>query len=94
MTKNTKISIFAKVLIILVRGYRYLLSPLLGSNCRYQPTCSSYAIEAIKLHGAGKGFAMAASRILRCNPFSKGGYEPVPGSYEHSQFSAQDDKVS
>ena len=94
MTKNTQISIFAKGLIALVKGYQYVLSPLLGSNCRYHPTCSSYTIEAIKLHGAGKGFSMGAWRIVRCNPFSKGGYEPVPGSCEHAQLSAQDDKIS
>jgi|TARA_B110000967_G_C18649854_1_gene442796 putative membrane protein insertion efficiency factor len=94
MIKTTNTSIFAKLLIVLVKGYQYLLSPLLGSNCRYHPTCSSYTIEAIKLHGAGKGFLIGAWRIVRCNPFSKGGYEPVPGSYEHAQLSSQDDKKS
>ena len=94
MAKTTNTSIFAKLLIVLVKGYQYLLSPLLGSNCRYHPTCSSYTIEAIKLHGAGKGFLMGAWRIVGCNPFSKGGYEPVPGSCEHTQLSAQDDKQS
>ena len=94
MTKSTNTSIFAKLLIVFVKGYQYSLSPLLGSNCRYHPTCSSYTIEAIKLHGAGKGFLMGAWRIVRCNPFSKGGYEPVPGSCEHAQLSAQDHKKS
>ena len=94
MTETTNTSIFAKLLIVLVKGYQYALSPLLGSNCRYHPTCSSYTIEAIKLHGAGKGFLMGAWRIVRCNPFSKGGYEPVPGSCEHTQLPAQDDKKS
>jgi putative membrane protein insertion efficiency factor len=94
MTETTNTSIFAKLLIVLVKGYQYALSPLLGSNCRYHPTCSSYTIEAIKLHGAGKGFLMGAWRIVRCNPFSKGGYEPVPGSCEHAQLSALDDKKS
>jgi putative membrane protein insertion efficiency factor len=94
MTETTNTSIFAKLLIVLVKGYQYALSPLLGSNCRYHPTCSSYTIEAIKLHGAGKGFLMGAWRIVRCNPFSKGGYEPVPGSCEHAQLYAQDDKKS
>jgi putative membrane protein insertion efficiency factor len=94
MTETTNTSIFAKLLIVLVKGYQYALSPLLGSNCRYHPTCSSYTIEAIKLHGAGKGLLMGAWRIVRCNPFSKGGYEPVPGSCEHAQLSAQDDKKS
>jgi putative membrane protein insertion efficiency factor len=94
MTKTTNTSIFAKLLIVLVKGYQYSLSPLLGSNCRYHPTCSSYTIEAIKLHGAGKGLLMGAWRIVRCNPFSKGGYEPVPGSCEHAQLSSQDHKKS
>jgi putative membrane protein insertion efficiency factor len=94
MQKSTKISISAKLLIHLVKAYQYLLSPLLGSNCRFYPTCSSYTIEAIKLHGAGRGFVMGAWRIVRCNPFSKGGYEPVPGSCEHAQLAAQNDKKS
>ncbi|MFT5069504.1 MAG: putative membrane protein insertion efficiency factor [Candidatus Paceibacteria bacterium] len=90
MPKPTPVSISAKALIMLVKAYQYLLSPLLGSNCRYTPSCSSYTIEAIQLHGAAKGFLMGVWRILRCNPFSKGGYEPVPGSCEHAQMSAQD----
>ena len=90
MSKTTPVSVFAKVLIVLVKGYQYLLSPLLGSNCRFTPSCSSYTIEAIRLHGAMKGFLMGVWRILRCHPFSKGGYEPVPGSCEHAQLSAQD----
>ena len=94
MSKNTHISMFAKGLIVLVKGYQYVLSPLLGSNCRFYPTCSSYTIEAIKLHGAGKGFIMGMWRIVRCNPFSKGGYEPVPGSCEHTQLSTKNDKAS
>jgi putative membrane protein insertion efficiency factor len=90
MPKTTPVSVFAKVLIVVVKGYQYLLSPLLGSNCRFTPSCSSYTIEAIRLHGAMKGFLMGLWRILRCHPFSKGGYEPVPGSCEHAQVSAQD----
>ena len=90
MPKSTPVSVFAKVLIVVVKGYQYLLSPLLGSNCRFTPSCSSYTIEAIRLHGAMKGFLMGLWRILRCHPFSKGGYEPVPGSCEHAQVSAQD----
>lgn len=53
---------------------------MLPASCRYYPTCSSYAIEAIRIHGALKGTALALWRILRCNPFSKGGVDPVPGS--------------
>ena len=90
MLKNNQMSFFARALVSLVNGYQYLVSPLLGSNCRYFPSCSSYTIEAIKLHGAAKGFLMGSWRILRCNPFSKGGYEPVPGSCEHRQMCAEE----
>ena len=90
MLKNNQMSFFARALVSLVKGYQYLVSPLLGSNCRYFPSCSSYTLEAIKLHGAAKGLVMGSWRILRCNPFSKGGYEPVPGSCEHRQMSTEE----
>ena len=68
-----------KILISLVRVYQKYLSPLKGhSTCIYFPTCSQYAVEAIEKHGALKGGLLAVWRILRCNPFSKGGYDPVP----------------
>lgn len=68
-----------KILIGLVRFYQKYLSGLKGhSTCIYFPTCSQYAIEAIEKYGAFKGGALAAWRILRCNPFAKGGYDPVP----------------
>ena len=68
-----------KILIGLVRVYQKYLSPLKGhSTCIYFPTCSQYAVEAIEKHGALKGGLLAVWRILRCNPFSKGGYDPVP----------------
>ena len=92
MSKNNQASVFSKGMILLVKGYQYLLSPLLGSNCRYYPTCSSYAIEAIKIHGAGKGFLLGTWRIIRCNPFSTGGYEPVPGSCDHTKWLADNKK--
>lgn len=66
-----------RVLIGLIRFYRAAISPWLGANCRFVPTCSEYAMEAIDRHGAWKGTWMAAGRILRCNPFCKGGYDPV-----------------
>jgi putative membrane protein insertion efficiency factor len=65
-------------LLLLVRIYSYAISPLLGANCRYQPTCSEYAIEALRLHGAFRGTALAARRIARCHPWGKSGYDPVP----------------
>ena len=68
-----------KILIGLVRVYQKYLSPLKGhSTCIYFPTCSQYAVEAIEKHGALKGGLLAVWRILRCNPFSKGCYDPVP----------------
>mgnify|MGYP001161325881 FL=1 len=64
-------------LIFLVTFYKYLLSPLLGVNCRFTPTCSQYAIEALKNHGAFKGVYLAAHRISRCHPWGGSGYDPV-----------------
>lgn len=66
------------VLIALLRFYRYAISPMLGRNCRFHPTCSEYAIEAIERHGALRGGWMAAKRVGRCHPFNPGGYDPVP----------------
>lgn len=66
------------VSIFFIRIYQKFISPLLGSNCRYTPTCSQYAIEAIQKHGVIKGILLGVWRILRCNPFSKGGFDKVP----------------
>lgn len=68
----------AKAMIWMIRWYQRSISPSLGANCKYLPTCSQYAVEAIAKYGAFKGGLMAAWRILRCNPFSRGGYDPVP----------------
>ena len=62
--------------------YRWLLSPMLGTNCRYHPTCSAYALEAIETHGAVKGWGLALRRILRCHPWAVSGFDPVPKVYE------------
>lgn len=71
--------IFSRILCGLIRVYQKFISPLLGKNkCRFIPTCSSYAIESIQKHGALYGGFLALKRILRCNPFCKGGYDPVP----------------
>lgn len=68
-----------KILLIwLIRGYRTLISPLFPPVCRFQPTCSSYAIQAIERFGAWRGSWLAIRRILRCHPFHPGGYDPVP----------------
>ena len=68
----------ARVLVILITGYRRLLSPLLGQRCRFAPSCSAYAAEAISAHGALRGGWLALRRIGRCHPFNPGGYDPVP----------------
>ncbi|MGL4448781.1 membrane protein insertion efficiency factor YidD [Shewanella sp.] len=62
----------------LIRGYQIIISPLLGPRCRFNPTCSHYAIEAIKVHGTAKGCWFALKRILKCHPLHPGGSDPVP----------------
>jgi len=70
-------AMLSRLMIRMIRWYQRNLSPHLGSCCKYLPTCSEYAIEAIEKHGPLLGGLMAAWRILRCNPFSRGGYDPV-----------------
>lgn len=67
-----------RLLIALVRGYRLLLSPWLGSACRFEPTCSVYSIEALERHGAAAGSWLTLSRLARCQPWCRGGHDPVP----------------
>ena len=67
-----------KLLITLIRAYSYLISPFLGNNCRYTPTCSQYAREAIERHGVIRGSWLALRRIGSCHPWHEGGYDPVP----------------
>ena len=66
------------LLLALIRIYQYLFRPLLGANCRFYPSCSDYAREALEKHGAIKGVWLAGRRILRCHPYHPGGYDPVP----------------
>ncbi len=68
----------ARLLLLAVEGYRVLLSPLLGGHCRIWPSCSAYAEEAIRRHGARRGSSLALARLLRCRPFHRGGIDPVP----------------
>lgn len=68
----------SKLLLVLIKAYRYSLSPLLGPSCRFLPSCSDYAAQAIDKHGAGYGSWLALKRIARCHPWHPGGYDPVP----------------
>jgi putative membrane protein insertion efficiency factor len=71
-------SLLAKPLIWLVRGYQLVISPMLPPSCRFYPTCSEYALEALRRHGAAKGSWLAARRVCRCHPWHPGGHDPVP----------------
>jgi putative membrane protein insertion efficiency factor len=66
------------LLLALIRAYQLAVSPLIGPACRFEPTCSRYATEAIERHGPWRGGALAVRRLLRCHPFRPGGYDPVP----------------
>ncbi|WP_185126914.1 membrane protein insertion efficiency factor YidD [Chryseobacterium lactis] len=70
-------------LVILIKFYQWFISPLLPKNCRYQPTCSHYMIEALQVHGIFKGFWMGSRRILRCHPWGGSGYDPVPPKHKN-----------
>ena len=70
------------LLIAFVRAYQVALSPLFRGCCRFEPSCSEYAIEALRVHGALKGTVLAACRLLRCHPFGSHGYDPVPAKGE------------
>lgn len=67
------------LLLALIRAYRYVLSPWIGQQCRFTPTCSVYALQAIEAYGAGRGSWLALRRLLRCHPLCRGGHDPVPG---------------
>ena len=75
----------SRILIGTVKIYQRFLSPLIGKNCRFIPTCSEYMIEAIRIHGPMKGTWLGIRRIARCNPFGGWGYDPVPQKKEKSQ---------
>ena len=67
-----------QALIALVRAYRFVLKPWLGNACRFEPSCSAYALQALQRHGAAAGTALSAARLLRCHPWCAGGLDPVP----------------
>lgn len=84
--------IVTALMLLLIHLYRWLISPLLGAKCRFQPSCSNYAIEAIQLHGPLKGGYLTASRLLRCHPWGGFGYDPVPDKVDvHAHKGGQDE---
>ncbi len=78
-------NLLKEVFIFPIRGYQKLISPLLGPTCRFQPTCSSYMIEAIREWGILKGFYLGFRRILKCHPWGPHGHDPVPRKKHHNQ---------
>jgi putative membrane protein insertion efficiency factor len=66
-----------KVFVVIIKGYQKFISPLFPPSCRFYPTCSEYAVQSFEKYGVFKGFIKSAWRILRCNPFNKGGFDPV-----------------
>jgi putative membrane protein insertion efficiency factor len=75
---EAKLSAGAHVLTVVITGYRRFISPLLGPHCRFAPSCSAYALEAVREHGALRGSWLAVRRVARCHPFNPGGFDPVP----------------
>lgn len=73
------VPVMKRLLLLLIEGYRLVLGPWLGGQCRFHPSCSAYAREAIERHGAWRGARLAAARVLRCHPWHPGGWDPVPG---------------
>lgn len=85
---GSRVNIFWRIIntvpILLIRFYQVFLSPLLGASCKYHPTCSGYALEAFRQHNLFYALWLTVWRVLRCNPFSKGGYDPVPPNKKRS----------
>jgi hypothetical protein len=71
-------SLAKRIAISALKGYRYFLSPFFGQHCRFHPSCSAYAMEAIETHGTFRGVLMATKRLARCHPLNEGGFDPVP----------------
>lgn len=88
MRIEPKISLLGWVILTPVYFYRIFISPLLGAQCRFSPSCSTYAIEAIKTHGAMRGVYLTARRISRCHPWGGAGYDPVPAKKSHTEQSS------
>jgi len=73
-------------LILLIRGYQLIASPMLGSNCRFMPTCSEYAMESLKTYGLIKGTFLTIKRISKCHPWGSHGYDPIPTKMEKNKY--------
>ena len=82
-----------KILMKGVKGYQKVISPLFPPSCRYYPTCSHYMMDALEQHGAVKGTLMGTARILRCQPFLKGGFDPVPKKFTLRRNLESDDQM-
>ncbi|HEY6792612.1 MAG TPA: membrane protein insertion efficiency factor YidD [Trebonia sp.] len=74
-----QVSVPARMLMVPIAGYRRFISPALPPVCRFHPSCSQYALEALRVHGAARGLWLTVRRLVRCHPFNPGGYDPVPG---------------
>ena len=86
--------IVKRAILFLLDGYKRWISPMLPAACRFEPTCSVYAREAVEYHGVLKGSRLTIWRLLRCQPFSRGGFDPVPTGYEHKCRDACDPGVT
>ena len=84
---EARLSAGARALTVLITGYRRFISPLLGPHCRFAPSCSAYALEAVREHGALRGSWLAVRRVARCHPFNPGGFDPVPPSARRARLS-------
>ncbi|MSQ00247.1 MAG: membrane protein insertion efficiency factor YidD [Methylotenera sp.] len=74
---------FKRIFIGIIKLYQIAISPMLGANCRFTPTCSAYAVEAIQIHGVMRGTWLFIKRVVRCHPYHRGGFDPVPQSKPH-----------
>jgi hypothetical protein len=73
-----------RISIFLIKGYKYLISPYIGKSCRFEPSCSTYALEAFRSYGFFRGFKLSLFRIIRCNPWGGHGYDPVPSKEDNN----------
>jgi hypothetical protein len=88
---RARLSVPARVLVVLLSGYRLIVSAALGPRCRFYPSCSAYALQAVEFHGAARGSWLAVRRLSRCHPFHPGGYDPVPPARQERDGLAEDE---